>query len=53
MSSQASTTTNSSLYRAIWRWHFFAGLIAIPFMLLLAVVNLRGVGESVTPTVRG
>jgi uncharacterized iron-regulated membrane protein len=39
MSSQASTATNSSLYRAIWRWHFFAGLIAIPFMLLLAVTG--------------
>jgi uncharacterized iron-regulated membrane protein len=29
----------SDLYRAIWRWHFFAGLIAIPFMLLLAVTG--------------
>lgn len=39
MSSQPSATTPSSLYRAIWRWHFFAGLIAIPFMLLLATTG--------------
>ncbi|NEJ71432.1 PepSY domain-containing protein [Rhizobium phaseoli] len=28
-----------SLYRAIWRWHFFAGLLVIPFMLNLAVTG--------------
>ncbi|HWA49771.1 MAG TPA: PepSY domain-containing protein [Dongiaceae bacterium] len=39
MSSQPSATIPSSLYRAIWRWHFFAGLIAIPFMLLLATTG--------------
>ncbi|KQS75364.1 hypothetical protein ASG25_08650 [Rhizobium sp. Leaf384] len=27
------------LYRAIWRWHFYAGLIAVPFMILLAVTG--------------
>ncbi|WP_102958815.1 PepSY-associated TM helix domain-containing protein [Mangrovicella endophytica] len=26
-------------YRAIWRWHFYAGLIAVPFMILLAVTG--------------
>ena len=39
MSVQDSAATTSSLYRAIWRWHFYAGLIAIPFMLLLAVTG--------------
>ncbi len=39
MSSQTTAATPSSLYRAIWRWHFFAGLIAIPFMLLLATTG--------------
>jgi uncharacterized iron-regulated membrane protein len=29
----------SALYRAIWRWHFYAGLIAMPFMILLAVTG--------------
>jgi uncharacterized iron-regulated membrane protein len=28
-----------SLYRAIWRWHFFTGLLVIPFMLNLAVTG--------------
>jgi len=28
-----------SLYRAIWRWHFFAGLLVIPFMLNLAITG--------------
>lgn len=27
------------LYRAIWRWHFFAGLLVIPFMISLAVTG--------------
>jgi uncharacterized iron-regulated membrane protein len=29
-------TLHHSLYRAIWRWHFFAGLLVIPFLLNLA-----------------
>ncbi|WP_374308602.1 PepSY-associated TM helix domain-containing protein [Dongia sp.] len=29
----------SPLYRAIWRWHFYAGLLVIPFMILLAVTG--------------
>ncbi|MHC1547058.1 PepSY-associated TM helix domain-containing protein [Phyllobacterium sp. K27] len=28
-----------SLYRAVWRWHFFAGLLVIPFMINLAVTG--------------
>jgi uncharacterized iron-regulated membrane protein len=35
----ARTTDVGPLYRAIWRWHFFAGLIVIPFMLLLAITG--------------
>lgn len=27
------------LYRAVWRWHFSAGLIVLPFMILLAVTG--------------
>jgi uncharacterized iron-regulated membrane protein len=33
------TDGDISLYRAIWRWHFFAGLLVIPFMLNLAVTG--------------
>jgi uncharacterized iron-regulated membrane protein len=25
------------LYRTLWRWHFYAGLFVIPFILLLSV----------------
>lgn len=32
-------TRGISLYRAIWRWHFFAGLLVIPFMISLAVTG--------------
>jgi uncharacterized iron-regulated membrane protein len=40
----ATTRTGASAlgydtYRAIWRWHFYAGLIAVPFMILLAVTG--------------
>lgn len=27
----------AQLYRTIWRWHFYAGLFVIPFMLILSV----------------
>lgn len=27
------------LYRAIWRWHFYAGLFVVPFILLLALTG--------------
>ncbi|TDQ80562.1 putative iron-regulated membrane protein [Dongia mobilis] len=32
-------TAPSPLYRAIWRWHFYAGLLVIPFMILLSVTG--------------
>jgi uncharacterized iron-regulated membrane protein len=35
----ASAATGVSLYHAIWRWHFFAGLLVIPFLLNLAVTG--------------
>lgn len=28
------------LYRAAWRWHFYAGLFVVPFFLILAVTGL-------------
>jgi hypothetical protein len=28
-------STNKALYLLIWRWHFFAGLYVLPFMLML------------------
>ena len=32
-----SATSSDKLYRTIWRWHFYAGLFCIPFILTLAV----------------
>lgn len=29
----------SSLYRAVWRWHFYAGLLVLPILILLAVTG--------------
>ncbi len=29
----------SSAYRTIWRWHFYAGLFVLPFILILAVTG--------------
>ncbi|KQU65646.1 hypothetical protein ASC75_10510 [Aminobacter sp. DSM 101952] len=29
----------SNLYRAVWRWHFYAGLMVLPFMVTLAVTG--------------
>lgn len=33
------STPNQRLYRAFWRWHFYAGLFVIPFMLILAITG--------------
>ncbi len=39
MSATATTpaSTPRPLYRAVWRWHFYAGLFCIPFVLTLAI----------------
>jgi uncharacterized iron-regulated membrane protein len=30
---------NAGLYRRVWRWHFFAGLVCVPFIFSLAVTG--------------
>ena len=30
---------SSDLYRAVWRWHFYAGLFVLPFLVTLAVTG--------------
>ncbi|MCY8230909.1 PepSY-associated TM helix domain-containing protein [Priestia endophytica] len=32
-------TSSSSFYKTIWRWHFYAGLIFTPFLLILAITG--------------
>lgn len=34
-----ATRSASDLYRAVWRWHFYAGLLVLPFMITLAVTG--------------
>lgn len=29
----------ADLYRAVWRWHFYAGLLTLPFLVLLATTG--------------
>ena len=29
----------TDLYRAVWRWHFYAGLLVLPFLTLLAITG--------------
>jgi uncharacterized iron-regulated membrane protein len=36
-STQAPSASN--LYRAVWRWHFYAGLLVLPFLIWLAVTG--------------
>ena len=31
--------SRSSIYRRVWRWHFYAGLICLPFLSLLALTG--------------
>lgn len=33
------TTAPGALYRALWRWHFYAGLLVLPFLMLLALTG--------------
>lgn len=32
-------TNQNPLYRTMWRWHFYAGLFVIPFVLMLSVTG--------------
>ncbi len=31
--------TPTQVYRAFWRWHFYAGLLVLPFLMLLALTG--------------
>ncbi|XUY27732.1 PepSY-associated TM helix domain-containing protein [Agrobacterium sp. rho-8.1] len=34
-----SQSASVNLYRAVWRWHFYAGLFVLPFMITLAITG--------------
>lgn len=33
------SSTSSLLYHAIWRWHFYAGLLTLPFLIMMATTG--------------
>jgi uncharacterized iron-regulated membrane protein len=37
---QQDAVASTRLYRAVWRWHFYAGLLVAPFLTILAVSGL-------------
>jgi uncharacterized iron-regulated membrane protein len=39
VSSPLPGPAQTALYGAVWRWHFLAGLFALPFLLNLAVTG--------------
>lgn len=39
-SDKSSAGPVSGLYRAVWRWHFYAGIFVAPFLLVLAITGL-------------
>ncbi|WP_413303807.1 PepSY domain-containing protein [Bacillus sp. 1P10SD] len=36
---QTQQQANTSLYKAIWRWHFYAGIIFAPFLIILSITG--------------
>ena len=40
VSAQSARSPLSQWYRAVWRWHFYAALFVIPFLLMLALSGL-------------
>lgn len=39
MSNSSSAAVRAAFYRIIWRWHFYAGILVLPFILILAVTG--------------
>lgn len=37
--SAASAAPRAAVYRTLWRWHFYAGLLVIPFILFLSLTG--------------
>ncbi|WNL42564.1 PepSY domain-containing protein [Halomonas sp. PAMB 3264] len=36
---RSAAKTPFDLYRAIWRWHFYAGLLVLPFLITLSITG--------------
>ncbi len=39
MVTRSSPAPLSGAYRAVWRWHFYAGVLVMPFLMLLALTG--------------
>ncbi|MDF2231253.1 PepSY domain-containing protein [Albimonas sp. CAU 1670] len=39
MNTPTPRAASAALYRAVWRWHFIAGLLVLPFVLVLALTG--------------
>ena len=39
MRSETPSPALSRAYRAVWRWHFYAGLLVLPFLMLMALTG--------------
>jgi len=39
MPSETTPAPLSAAYRAVWRWHFYAGLLVLPFLMLMALTG--------------
>ena len=39
MHSEPANTALSGSYRAVWRWHFYAGFLVLPFLMLMALTG--------------
>ena len=39
MHSETPSPALSGAYRAVWRWHFYAGLLVMPFLMLMALTG--------------
>ncbi len=36
----AASTSLAHFYRVVWRWHFYAGLFVVPFMVMLSLTGI-------------
>ncbi|RYE74868.1 MAG: PepSY domain-containing protein, partial [Oxalobacteraceae bacterium] len=36
----ATGRASTLLYRTVWRWHFYAGLVVVPFFIVLALTGM-------------
>ncbi|WP_243370574.1 PepSY domain-containing protein, partial [Tetzosporium hominis] len=37
--SQPLNPSSAALYKTVWRWHFYAGILFAPFLIILAITG--------------